>query len=135
MAGKKLTPRQAAFIREYLIDLNATQAAIRAGYSERTARKIGHENLTKPDIAAAIAQAQAERAERVQIDADEVLAHLTAIARGEVRTEKATKVGIVDLPPDFGERIRAMELLGKHLGMFKEQQEHSGGINIRIIRD
>lgn len=125
--ASKLTPRQAAFVQEYLVDLNATQAAIRAGYSEKTAGRTGHENLKKPEIAAAIAQAKAERAERVQIDADEVLAHLTAIARGEVRTEKATKVGIVDLPPDFGERIRAMELLGKHLGMFTDRLDVTSG--------
>lgn len=68
-----MTPKQEAFVREYLIDLNATQAAIRAGYSERTARQAGFENLTKPDIAEAIAKAQEERAKRTDITADWVL--------------------------------------------------------------
>lgn len=68
-----LTPKQEAFVREYLIDLNATQAAIRAGYSAKTARAVGSENLTKPDIAAAIAEAKTERSERTKIDADWLL--------------------------------------------------------------
>ncbi len=69
----KLTDKQELFAREYLKDLNATQAAIRAGYSENTARKIGSENLTKPDIQDFIAELNKERLERVQIDADYVL--------------------------------------------------------------
>ncbi len=68
-----LTAKQQAFIQEYLVDLNATQAAIRAGYSKRTARYIGAENLTKPVIAAAIALAKAKRAEAVGITAEEVI--------------------------------------------------------------
>jgi len=71
-----MTPKQAAFVREYLIDLNAAAAARRAGYSERTARQMGDENLSKPDIAAAIAAAQAERAERTKVDSDWVLKRL-----------------------------------------------------------
>ena len=71
-----LTPKQAAFVREYLIDMNAAGAAVRAGYSEHTARMIGCENLGKPEIAEAIAEAQRERAERTQITADRVLAEL-----------------------------------------------------------
>lgn len=79
-----MTPKQAAFVREYLVDLNATQAAIRAGYSERTARKIGHENLTKPDIATAIAAAKAERSERTKVDADWLLLRLAEEADADV---------------------------------------------------
>ncbi len=71
-----LTPKQQAFVNEYLIDLNATQAAIRAGYSKKTARFIGAENLTKPNIEAAIAGAIGDRAERTKIDADWVLKRL-----------------------------------------------------------
>src|SRR5271166_5586839 len=70
MAPMKLTPKQARFVQEYLIDLNAAQAAIRAGYSAKTARVIGHENLTKPDIAAAIEKAKAKRAERTELTSD-----------------------------------------------------------------
>lgn len=83
--ARPLTPRQAAFIQEYLVDLNATQAAIRAGYSERTARATGAENLTKPDIAAAIQAAQEARAERLQIDADTVLQEIAKLAYVNMR--------------------------------------------------
>ena len=75
-----LTAKQQRFVEEYLVDLNATQAAIRAGYSEKTARDIGHENLAKPNIAEAIAEAQAKRSERTRITADMVLEELAAIA-------------------------------------------------------
>lgn len=79
-----MTPKQAAFVREYLIDLNATQAAIRAGYSVRTAKSIGQENLTKPDIATAIAAAKAERSERTRVDADWLLMRLAEEAEADV---------------------------------------------------
>ncbi len=65
-----MTPKQQRFVDEYLIDLNATQAAIRAGYSKKTARAVGSENLTKPDIRAAVAEAQQARSERTKIGAD-----------------------------------------------------------------
>lgn len=70
---RKLTAKQRAFVQEYLIDLNATQAAIRAGYSEATAYSIGNENLSKPEIQAAIQEAMAERERRVEITQDRVL--------------------------------------------------------------
>ena len=73
MSKLKLTEKQKKFISEYLIDLNATQAAIRAGYSEKTAKEGGYENLTKPHIQEAIQKAQFERNERLKIDADYVL--------------------------------------------------------------
>lgn len=78
-----LTPKQARFVEEYLIDLNATQAAIRAGYSARTARKIGQENLTKPDIAEAISAAQSARSERTEISQDMVLREWVDIAMAD----------------------------------------------------
>lgn len=83
--GSELTAKQRAFVREYLIDLNATQAAIRAGYSEDTARAIGCENLTKPDIAAAIEAAMKNRAERTDITADRVLKELAKIGFSDIR--------------------------------------------------
>lgn len=79
-----LTAKQQRFVEEYLVDLNATQAAIRAGYSEKTAYSVGHENLSKPEIAVAIAEAQAKRSERTRIDADWVLARLAAEADADV---------------------------------------------------
>lgn len=76
----ELTGKQRVFVEEYLVDLNATQAAIRAGYSADTAYAIGWENLRKPDIQKAISKAQAERSERTEIDADWVLKRLATIA-------------------------------------------------------
>ncbi len=79
-----LTDKQEMFCREYLIDLNATQAAIRAGYSDNTARKIGSENLTKPDIAQRIIDLKSERNERVEVNADYVLRRLVEIDEMDV---------------------------------------------------
>ena len=73
MLNKRLTLKQELFVYEYLIDLNATQAAIRAGYSRKTAYSIGFENLKKPEIAKAIQVAANERIKRTEIDADWVL--------------------------------------------------------------
>ena len=82
---KRLTPRQAMFVSEILVDGNASAAAKRAGYSERTARQIGDENLSKPDIAEAIAKAQAKRLERNEVSADRVIAELARVAFFDVR--------------------------------------------------
>jgi phage terminase small subunit len=76
VSEKKLTPKQFAFVEEYLKDLNATQAAIRAGYSAKTAGQIGEENLRKPEIANAIEAAKQERSKRTKIDADWLLTRL-----------------------------------------------------------
>ena len=84
-AADPLNPRQRLFVEEYVKDFNATQAAIRAGYSPDTAYSIGHENLSMPDIAAAIALAKAERLKRVHMSADEVLADLAEISRTTFR--------------------------------------------------
>ena len=75
----KITPKQQRFVSEYLIDLNATQAAIRAGYSPRTAKQMGTENLAKPVLAAAIQKAMAERGKRTEIEADDVIRELAKI--------------------------------------------------------
>lgn len=80
-----LTAKQARFVDEYLVDLNATQAAIRAGYSKRTAYSIGQENLRKPEIAAALAEAQQKRSERTGITADRVIAELARIGFFDIR--------------------------------------------------
>ena len=75
-----MTLKQERFVQEYLIEPNAAQAAIRAGYSAKTAREIGHENLTKVDIAAAIEKARAKRAERCEVTADWVIDELRKLA-------------------------------------------------------
>ena len=111
---KKLTAKQQAFVAEFLVDLNATQAAIRAGYSVKTAYAIGEENLKKPEIAHAIAQAQAERAEKTQRTALDVLKDIQDVSK------EARDGG------DLKTALKGYELEGKHLGMFTEKHEHTG---------
>lgn len=89
----KLTAKQALFVAEYLIDLNATQAAIRAGYSARTARQAGAECLSKPVVAEAIQDAQAKRAEKLEITASWVLEELAKLARANMQDYMAVDAG------------------------------------------
>lgn len=158
--AEKLTALQKRFVDEYLIDLNATQAAIRAGYSEKTAYSIGSENLRKPEIAERIRRRQAARIDRTQITSDFVLLELAKIAkadgtvyarvdgRGSVRLTKTD-----DLAPEeraaiagikkgkFGteiktyDKVKALELIGKHLGMFDSRQELAGSDGTPVIPD
>jgi phage terminase small subunit len=103
MAG--LTAKQQRFVDEYLIDLNATQAAIRAGYSEKTAYSVGHENLKKPEIQKAIQEAQNKRAERTEITQDMVLQELAKIGFSNMLDYMTiTKDG--DLVSDFSTLTR-----------------------------
>ncbi len=83
-----LTPKQQRFIDEYLTDLNATQAAIRAGYSEKTASQVGFENLRKPQIAAAVSKAKRERSEATKIDAEWVLKQAVEVHRRAMQEVK-----------------------------------------------
>ncbi len=83
--ARKLTPRQARFVDEYLIDLNATQAATRAGYSPKTAADIGRQLLRKAPVEEAIVQAQADRAQRTRVDADRVLREWLEVATVDAR--------------------------------------------------
>lgn len=108
---QELTDRQARFCEEYLIDLNATQAAIRAGYSEKTANRIASELLSKLDIQEKITELKAERAKRTEMTQDSVIQELAAVARAEVKGVRAV------------DKLKALELLGKHLGMFVERYE------------
>lgn len=111
MAGK-LTPKQEAFVSEYLIDLNATQAAIRAGYSQKNAGKIGPELLGKTRIAEAIHRAMEKRQERTEVTQDYVISKLKEIADKEASdyTESDLK---------YSSKLKALELLGKHTGAFE----------------
>lgn len=129
----KLKGKQLRFVEEYLIDLNATQAAIRAGYSEKTAYSIGQENLKKPEIQEAIQEAQNKRAERVNVTQDDVLKGLLEIISMSTGKQKITETELskVDgsiIPIDVEKTCfephaanKALELLGKHLGMFKDK--------------
>lgn len=110
----KLTPKQQRFVDEYLIDLNATQAAIRAGYSPKTAGQIGEQNLKKLEIQAAIQKAQAERSERTLVTQDMVIKGLLteAESQGDGSSHSA--------------RVAAWAHLGKHLNMFTDKVELTG---------
>lgn len=100
-----LTPRQARFVEEYLVDLNATQAAIRAGYSAKTARSVGHENLTKPDIAAAVSDGRKRLSEATAVTAERVIGELAKIGFANMADYmRATPDG--DPYLDFGQLTR-----------------------------
>jgi len=124
-----LTDKQQRFVAEYLIDLNATQAAIRAGYSEKTAGSVGGENLKKPEIAKAIQAAMNHRTERTQVDADYVLRTIVdTIERCKqaepVRDRDGEATG--EYKFDAGAVLKGAELLGKHLKMFTDKTELTG---------
>lgn len=139
-----MTPKQQRFVEEYLIDLNATQAAIRAGYSADTARSIGSENLSKPDIADAIAEGAAKRSEQAGIDAAYVL-------RQAVKLHERCMQEVSPITDRKGDPVRdeagnplyefdsvgaskALELVGKHVTIqaFKEKVEHSGALSLVV---
>ncbi|WP_180048678.1 terminase small subunit [Acinetobacter sp. YH12144] len=121
-----LTPKQQRFIEEYLIDLNATQAAIRAGYSEKTAEQLGYQLLQKTSVLKAIEEAKNQVSKRTELTVDMVVSGLLKEAQdyAEGSTQSA--------------RVSAWAHLGKHLGMFKDKIEHSGpnggDINVTITR-
>nr|DAG70455.1 MAG TPA: Terminase small subunit [Caudoviricetes sp.] len=149
-----MTKKQKRFVEEYLIDLNATQAAIRAGYSPETAYSIGSENLKKPEIRACIEKAMAERSKRTGVNQDRIIMELAKIGflnpkdlvnfdEATVKEEAAEEdlaaiasVRVKSFPTKDGEGIereikmydkpKALELLGRHLGMFKDKVEVSG---------
>lgn len=97
MGQKTLTAKQARFVEEYLVDLNASAAARRAGYSERVSGVIGFENLTKPEIQAAIEAAKRERSARTGITADRVIAEIAKIAFADPRKVMTWGPGGVEL--------------------------------------
>ncbi|QOF94236.1 terminase small subunit [Novacetimonas hansenii] len=109
-----LTPKQARFVEEYLVDLNATQAAIRAGYSKKTAVQIGHENLTKPDIQAAIAEAQLERSKRTEITQDRVLQELAKLGFSDIRNifgDDGELKSPADMDPAVSASVASIEVI------------------------
>lgn len=167
-----LTPKQARFCEEYLVDLNATQAAIRAGYSVKSAGSIGSENTKKPEIRARIETAMAKRSKRTGINAYRVLLELGRIAfvnpkdvldlqTAEVKPDAsdddlAVIAGMkVKYVPhkDFDEngdpvieqaierevklcdKLKALELCGRHLGMFKDNPEANVPVTVMINYD
>ena len=146
-----MTPKRESFVLEYLVDLNGTQAAIRAGYSKHTAGQIADELLKKPEIKAAIKQEMDKRAARTEITADRVIRELAAIGFADTTRAiyvKRGKVQVVDtekLPEEvrraiseikqtvtpaggslsikFHDKKGALQLLGQHLGIFEDEDQ------------
>lgn len=108
-AKPAFTAKMAAFVVEYPVDKNATQAAIRAGYSAHSAADIGRELLKKPEVMARIQEELDARAERTRTTADDVIAELVHNAKFAQRTG------------DYSASNRALELIGKHNGMFSDK--------------
>lgn len=142
-----MSPKQQRFVEEYLIDLNATQAAIRAGYSERTAYSIGQENLTKPEIAAAVQVEMDKRSERTALTTDYVLNGIREVAerclqrapvmvgRGEDRSQLIDEEGRHVWTFDATGANKSFELLGKHLKLFTDRVEHSGAVTLNVTSE
>lgn len=154
-----MTKKQKRFIEEYLIDLNATQAAIRAGYSPKTAKDIGCENLAKPNISDALDKAMAERSRRTGINQDRILLELARIGLAKITDVVDPDTGKIlpdasddDLaciqsikikPNEFGterevklyDKKSALVDLGKHLGLFKDKVELGGDMELKITVD
>lgn len=127
-----LTPKQQAFVDEYIIDLNGTQAAIRAGYSEKTAQEIASENLSKPIIKEAVNAAILRRSKKSERKAADVLADVQELAK----TAKAEYMAAPENHNMLNGALKALELEGKHLGV-AQTLEVTGGITsiVRTIID
>jgi len=158
-----LTLKQQRFVEEYLIDLNATQAAIRAGFSVKNAGKIGFQLLEKTRIKNAIDKAMAERSRRTGITQDRVLQELAKIAfvnptdvinmddatlKGDANREDTAAINSVrvkTITTENGEiterevkicdKLKALELLGKHLGMFNDKLNVNAEMAVKIVDD
>lgn len=144
MVDKKLTAKQQRFCDEYLIDLNATQAAIRAGYSKKTAKQIGQQNLTKLDLKEYIEKRMAEKEAALVADQDEVLKYLTSVLRGESQSTEIVVEGIGDgcseartitKEPSEKDRLKAAELLGKRYALFTDKVEQTVDMELNITVD
>lgn len=150
----KLTEKQKRFCEEYLIDLNAVQAAIRAGYSEKTARFasqwINERNLQKPtskyipEMREYIDSRLEELHNERTADAQEVVEYLTSVMRGESESEEIVLKGVgkgsqriekVQKKPSEKDKLKAAELLGKRFGMFKERVELDGELRSEKLSD
>lgn len=155
----KLTAKQQTFVEEYLIDLNATQAAIRAGYSAKNADKIGSELLGKTRVAEAVSMAMAERSRRTGINQNRILQEIAKLAlvniddvvdlrtgrvKGSATKEDLACIQSIKIKPtEFGEEREikfydkkgSLELAGKHLGMFKDKLEMDVDMDLNISID
>lgn len=139
-----MTPKQRKFCDEYLISGNATDAAKKAGYSEKTAKSIGQENLTKPDIRAYIDAKLEQISSEKTATAEEVMHYLTSVMRGESVSEIVVVEGVGDgcsearsmnKAPDEKERLKAAELIGKRYGLFTDKVGLEGAVPVIITGD
>ena len=132
---KKLTIKQRKFADEYIISGNATQAAIKAGYSKKTARFTGAENLTKPNIKAYIDERMKKLEEEAIADQAEVLKYLTRVLRDEEREDVLVNIGnyeqeIQSMKVSAKDRIKAAELLGKRYGSWTDKVDLSSDLTL-----
>ncbi len=140
----KLTAKQQRFCDEYLIDLNATQAAIRAGYSKKTARVIGAQNLSKLAVKNYINERMKEKEAELIADSDEVMRYLTSVLRGQSQSEVVvvenvgdymSEARLIQKAPDEKERLKAAELLGKAHQIFVDKVEQTVDMDLNITVD
>lgn len=138
MATKKLSKKEEKFVIEYVRTGNATQSAINAGYSERSARQTACRMLTKDYILEAIDELVKQMNSEKIADAEEVMMLLTEIARGETKEEnvvvdKAGNVSIVETRVKEKERVKALELLGKRYKLYTDKVEASVDGQVQVV--
>ncbi len=127
--AKRMSEKQKAFCDHYIVTLNQTEAARLAGYSDKTARSMGSENLTKPDIKEYIDLRLAELEEKRVASAEEVLQYLTKVMRGKEKDQ-------FDMDASLQDRTKAAELLGKRYRLFIDRKEIEANIEpVTIIND
>lgn len=138
--ARKLTIKQKKFADEYIISGNATEASLKAGYSPKTARAIGYENLTKPYIKSYIEDRMDALAGKAIAEQEEVLQYLTSVMRGEETEKTLLGVGkgeqaIVEIDVSAKDRLKAAELLGKRYALFTDKQELDADLTLSVEVD
>lgn len=136
-----MTKKQERFVKEYLVDCNGTQAAIRAGYSPKTARQIADQLLSKLDIKQKIDEQMQALQKSTVATVDEVIQYLTSVMRGQSSAEIVVVEGTgdgcsqakkVQKAPDEKDRLKAAELLGKRYGLFTDKVNLEGQLPVII---
>ncbi len=175
MAKKKLSPMRQRFVAEYLKDLNATRAAMRAGYSEKTSHVQGPRLLGEPDVKAAVDAAIARRNKRLEISQDRIVKELAKVGLADIKDYLSYRTAltqvdvtddgepvidyapVIELVPSedvdgtviqevslsakgvfsfkLQDKLKALELLGRHLGMFADNVNLSGDVAVKVVDD
>lgn len=128
-----MTPKQQNFVKEYLVDLNATQAAIRAGYSAKTASRIGPELLGKTCIQDAVQKERDDLANRTEITQESIMADIEAIKRDAMQPVYDADGNKAML--DHKAALKACELQGKRYGMFDDRLKVSGSVTLTLMNE